>query len=59
MNNVATKNSPAINVRMPQEVYDEFTRRAAQNGRSRSSEALVRLRQSMEQEDKEAENRAA
>lgn len=54
MNNVASRNLPAINVRMPQEMYDAISRRAAENGRSRSSEALMRLRSSLEQEDKQA-----
>lgn len=47
MSSVATAKDPATNVRLPREVMDAIDRAARAHGRSRNSEIVVRLRQSL------------
>lgn len=44
---IAKKNDPAITIRFPREVLDQATKAAQSSGRSRNTEIVVRVAQSL------------
>ena len=47
MTMIARKQDPAVTVRFPRNILDKVTQAAKASGRSRNSEVLVRLAQSL------------